>query len=144
MRAPIHPLSPDAISIVVRRRLNRLGITDKRRGPHALRHAAAQHLLDHGLSMKEVGDYLGHRRISSTSVYAKVQFGHPPRGRRHRPGGPGMILRDAINDYSAWRQAHGAKFHSSASVLHCFCKHVGGNIGCDAVAEADRSRLPCR
>ncbi len=48
-----------------------------------------------------------------------------------------MILRDAINDYSAWRQAHGAKFHSSASVLHCFCKHVGGNIGCDAVAEAD-------
>ena len=48
-----------------------------------------------------------------------------------------MILRDAINDYIAWRQAHGAKFHSSASVLHCFCKHVGGNIGCDAVAEAD-------
>ena len=75
VRAPIHPLSPDAISIVVRRRLNRLGITGKRRGPHALRHAAAQHLLDHGLSMKEVGDYLGHRRISSTSVYAKVQFG---------------------------------------------------------------------
>ena len=48
-----------------------------------------------------------------------------------------MILRDAINDYIAWRQAHGAKFHSSASVLHCFCKHVGGNIGCDAVVEAD-------
>ena len=48
-----------------------------------------------------------------------------------------MILRDAINDYIAWRQAHGAKFLSSASVLHCFCKHVGGNIGCDAVVEAD-------
>ncbi len=48
-----------------------------------------------------------------------------------------MILRDAITDYIAWRQTHGAKFHSSASVLHCFCKHVGGNIGCDAVVEAD-------
>ena len=48
-----------------------------------------------------------------------------------------MILRDAINDYIAWRQAHGAKFHSSASVLHCFCKHVGGNTGCDAVVKAD-------
>ena len=48
-----------------------------------------------------------------------------------------MILRDAITDYIAWRQAHGAKFHSSASVLHCFCKHVGGHTGCDAVAEAD-------
>ena len=48
-----------------------------------------------------------------------------------------MILRDAITDYIAWRQAHGAKFHSSASVLHCFCKHVGGHTGCDAVAVAD-------
>ncbi|MDE0084058.1 MAG: tyrosine-type recombinase/integrase [Gammaproteobacteria bacterium] len=74
-RAPIRPLSPDAISRLVRRRLNRLGITGKRRGPHALRHSAAQHLLDHGFSMKDVGDYLGHRRISSTSVYAKVRLG---------------------------------------------------------------------
>ena len=48
-----------------------------------------------------------------------------------------MILRDAITDYIAWRQAHGAKFHSSASVLHCFRKHVGGHTGCDAAAVAD-------
>ena len=60
---------------VVRSRLNRLGIAGKRRGPHALRHAAAQHLLDQGLSMKEVGDYLGHRSVSATSSYAKVQLG---------------------------------------------------------------------
>jgi integrase/recombinase XerD len=38
-----------------------------------LRHAAAQHLLDQGLSMKAVGDYLGHR-VAATSVYAKVQL----------------------------------------------------------------------
>ena len=25
--------------------------------------------------MKEVGDYLGHRTVSATSVYAKVQLG---------------------------------------------------------------------
>ena len=36
--------------------------------------AAAQHLLDHGLSIKEVGDYLGHRSTSSIAVYAKVQL----------------------------------------------------------------------
>ena len=48
-----------------------------------------------------------------------------------------MILRDAINDYVAWRQAHGARFDTGARVLHYFCKHVGANIGCDAVAEAD-------
>lgn len=75
LRAPIRPLGRSALSQVVKRRLDRLGITGKRRGPHALRHAAAQHLLDQGLSFKEVGDYLGHRSISSTAVYAKVQLG---------------------------------------------------------------------
>ena len=75
LNAPIRPLSANAISHVVRSRLDRLGITGKRRGPHALRHAAAQHLLDHGLSMKEVGDYLGHRSVSATSAYAKVRLG---------------------------------------------------------------------
>jgi len=54
--------------------MDRLGISGKRRGPHALRHAAAQHLLDQGLSMKAVGDYLGHRSVAATSIYAKVQL----------------------------------------------------------------------
>ncbi len=74
LNAPLRPLSPKAIGHVVRSRIDRLGITGKRRGPHALRHGAAQHLLDQGLSMKEVGDYLGHRSISATSTYAKVQL----------------------------------------------------------------------
>ena len=72
--APIRRLTRTAISHVVRSRLDRLGIIGKRRGAHALRHAAAQHLLDRGLSMKEVGDYLGHRSVSATSAYAKVQL----------------------------------------------------------------------
>ena len=62
------------IKFIVSARIDRLGITGKRRGPHALRHAAAQHLLDQGLSMKAVGDYLGHRGVAATSVYAKVQL----------------------------------------------------------------------
>ena len=74
LNAPIRPLSQGAMTYVVSSRPERLGITGKRRGPHALRHAAAQHLLDQGLSMKEVGDYLGHRSVSATSVYAKVQL----------------------------------------------------------------------
>lgn len=73
LNAPIRPLSRSAN--IVRSRLDRLGIAGKRRGAHSLRHAAAQYLLDQGLSMKEVGDYLGHRSISATSVYAKVQLG---------------------------------------------------------------------
>ncbi len=74
LRAPIRPMTRDAIGDVVSNRADRIGIVGKRRGPHALRHGAAQHLLDHGLSMKEVGDYLGHRSVSATAAYARVQF----------------------------------------------------------------------
>ncbi len=73
-RAPIRPLRGSALSEIAGRRLDRLGLPVKRRGAHVLRHAAAQHLLDQGLSMKAVGDYLGHRRISSTSAYARVHL----------------------------------------------------------------------
>jgi site-specific recombinase XerD len=74
MKAPIKPLSRGVIKGIVCTRLDRLGVTGKRRGPHSLRHAAAQHLLDQGLSMKAVGDFLGHRSTAATSIYAKVQL----------------------------------------------------------------------
>ena len=35
---------------------------------------AAQHLLDQGMPMKVIGDYLGHRNPSSTAIYAKVDL----------------------------------------------------------------------
>ena len=47
-----------------------------------------------------------------------------------------MTLRDAIERYIAWRRAHGAKFVTSAQTLYRFCRHVGGDTGCDAVGEA--------
>ena len=74
IKAPIRPLSLISIGYIVRSRLTRLGINCKKMGPHSLRHAAAQHLLDEGMSMKEIGDYLGHRSLSSTSVYAKANL----------------------------------------------------------------------
>lgn len=74
LSAPLRPLSTLAISGIVSRRLDRLGIHGQRRGAHALRHAAAQRLLDQGLSMKQVGDYLGHRSVAATSAYAKVRL----------------------------------------------------------------------
>ncbi len=72
--APFRPLTKGALGEMVRRRLGTLGIVTGRRGPHALRHAAAQHLLDQGMAMKVIGDFLGHRSPSSTSVYAKVDL----------------------------------------------------------------------
>lgn len=74
MRAPISPLSQKALGKMVRDRLTSIGVVTGRRGPHALRHAAAQHLLDQGTSMKVIGDFLGHRDPSSTLIYAKVDL----------------------------------------------------------------------
>ena len=47
-----------------------------------------------------------------------------------------MILQDAIERYIAWRQTHGARFDTTGRQLHCFGKHVGQRIDCDAVTEA--------
>ncbi len=73
-RAPIRPLDRKALGKIVRDRIAGIGVVSGRRGPHALRHAAAQHLLDRGMSMKVIGDFLGHRDPSSTAIYAKVDL----------------------------------------------------------------------
>src|SRR5260370_317648 len=59
MCAPIRPLDRRALGKIVRDRLAGLGIVAGKRGTHALRHAAAQHLLDQGMPMKGIGDVLG-------------------------------------------------------------------------------------
>lgn len=73
-RAPIRPLDRKALGKMVRDRLAGIGVVTGRRGAHALRHAAAQHLLDQGASMKVIGDFLGHRDPSSTTIYAKIDL----------------------------------------------------------------------
>ncbi|MHB8817340.1 MAG: tyrosine-type recombinase/integrase, partial [Steroidobacteraceae bacterium] len=72
--APIRPLSRTTLGKMVSDRLAGIGIVSGRRGTHALRHAAAQHLLDQGMPMKVIGDFLGHRDPSSTTIYAKVNL----------------------------------------------------------------------
>ena len=46
-----------------------------------------------------------------------------------------MTLRKAIEQYIAWRQAHGTKFHSGAVLLHLFLNSIDGEINCDAVTD---------
>jgi site-specific recombinase XerD len=74
LRAPIGPLSAGAMYHLVSTRLRKLEISSLRRGPHALRHACAGHLVTHGLALKEIGDHLGHRSAYATRTYAKVDL----------------------------------------------------------------------
>jgi len=72
--APFRPLVAKTLGRVVERRLHALGLTLPHYGPHVLRHACATHLLSQGLSLKEIGDHLGHRSPETTRIYAKVDL----------------------------------------------------------------------
>jgi site-specific recombinase XerD len=74
VEAPIRPLTSAAVSSIVSRRALSLDPPVMRHGAHALRHACATRLLEQGLSLKEIGDHLGHRDLNSTSLYASVNL----------------------------------------------------------------------
>jgi site-specific recombinase XerD len=74
LRAPIRAIGSGALYDVVSDRLAPLGVSLKHHGPHCLRHGCASRLLEQGLSMKEIGDHLGHRKQDTTRVYAKVDL----------------------------------------------------------------------
>jgi integrase len=74
LRAPFQPLTRISLGQAVRRRLLALDVPLPHYGPHALRHACATRLLEQGLSLKEIGDHLGHRSPETTRIYAKVDL----------------------------------------------------------------------
>jgi integrase/recombinase XerD len=52
--------------------IGRAGI-EKQATLHHLRHSIATHLLENGLSIEFVRDFLGHSRLEATQIYAKVR-----------------------------------------------------------------------
>jgi integrase/recombinase XerD len=74
LRSPYVPMSGAALYYVVAPRLKALGVQATHHGPHSLRHACAARLVAEGLSLKEIGDHLGHRTTAATRTYAKVDL----------------------------------------------------------------------
>lgn len=74
MHGPIGPLSNGAMWAIVSHRLRKRAPALKHHGPHSIRHACATRLINQGLSLKEIGDYLGQRDLEATRIYAKVDL----------------------------------------------------------------------
>jgi site-specific recombinase XerD len=71
LNPPYRPVHPVSLSRIVSRRMKRLGIRSGHMGPHSLRHACATQLLQQGISLREIADFLGHRDCRSVGIYAK-------------------------------------------------------------------------
>jgi integrase/recombinase XerD len=135
LRAPLKPLGSGVLYDMVSDRLRALEVPSKHYGPHSLRHACGTHLLAKGLSMKEIGDHLGHRKMDTTRVYAKVDLlGLCQVARLRRCA---MKLKDLISQYIAFRKSMGEDFKSVDSLLKTFCRRMGEEIDIEDVC-ADR------
>lgn len=71
-RAPYGVLKPTAVADAVQRWSRHSGIDIPGKGVHWIRHSYAVHLLKQGVSVKTIGDVLGHRNAESTSVYLRL------------------------------------------------------------------------
>lgn len=71
---PFRPLTQTALWAVTAPKIKALGVPLSHYGPHALRHSCATHLLSEGLTLKEIGDHLGHRLPETTAIYTKVDM----------------------------------------------------------------------
>ncbi|MCC6812255.1 MAG: tyrosine-type recombinase/integrase [Deltaproteobacteria bacterium] len=72
-RAPYGPfVCAGAISEVVEKYAERVGIKSPRLGSHLLRHSLATRLVNKGVPIKHIADVLGHESINTTAIYTKV------------------------------------------------------------------------
>jgi integrase/recombinase XerD len=74
LRAPFRALKSGAICNIVTHRWQPLNVAIEHHGPHSLRHACATRLINQGVSLKEIGEQLGHRDMDTTRIYAKVDL----------------------------------------------------------------------
>ncbi len=74
-KAPYHRLTQSRVlSGMVRRYIIKAGINIPCKGAYTLRHCFATRMVQAGHPLKSVADVLGHRYLSTTFVYTKVNF----------------------------------------------------------------------
>jgi len=66
------PLTPNSVYERIARHLERIGVTEGKRGPHMLRHTFGRLYLEHGGDLESLRQQLGHKRLATTSIYAEL------------------------------------------------------------------------
>jgi len=70
--APVIPLTRQMVGYAFRHRVKTGNLKLPFKGVYCLRHSYALHLLRSGISLKTIGDLLGHTTMESTGVYLRV------------------------------------------------------------------------
>jgi len=74
LNPPFRPICNASLWRITSFRFRRYGIDCRPRGPHALRYACAERLLERGLSFKEISEFLGHQGLQSVRIYTKCDI----------------------------------------------------------------------
>lgn len=66
------PITESVVGRAVAEAVDRAGVDAPRRGANLLRHSLATGLLAGGATLVQIGDVMGHRRLATTSIYARA------------------------------------------------------------------------
>jgi integrase/recombinase XerD len=72
--APFGPLKSISVNNILNHRIRCSGLNIPVQGTYCLRHAFAVRLLSQGVSLKGIGDTMGHRDLESTAVYLRLSI----------------------------------------------------------------------
>ena len=70
--SPRRPIGSCVTTSLVKNFLKKLDLDGPGRGAHSFRHTAASLMVENGATLKEVADVLGHRALSTTGIYIKL------------------------------------------------------------------------
>lgn len=74
-RAPYRPMAgPGTVTAIVSKHIRRAGVEAASKGSRVFRHGFATRMVADGHPLKAVADVLGHRLLSTTFIYTKVDF----------------------------------------------------------------------
>ena len=73
-RPPYAPIRASTVTNIAQRWLRRANVPLPRVGAHVFRHTAATRMVQRGTTFKAVADVLGHARLETTAIYAKLDL----------------------------------------------------------------------